>query len=214
MNKLCILLLLGNICFSQSNSKSISNITKESFETDAIIRTPNLEFNKQIKIKQIDKSTSEVDIRFYSHYSLSNTKSLRRIYLDKEVWKIIEYDEWNNPKKIHKSELTPKVSLDTLYSKLLLHNILILPDQSELASKMHKPLELSEDGDGTMVERRISVMDGVGYTVEIKIGNKIRIFQFQNPESYSKFYDNVSELKDFATIAEVFKNDLVISNSR
>jgi hypothetical protein len=79
---------------------------------------------------------------------------------------------------------------------------------------MHKPLELSEDGDGTMVERRISVMDGVGYTVEIKIGNKIRIFQFQNPESYSKFYDNVSELKDFATIAEVFKNDLVISNSR
>ncbi len=47
-------------------------------------------------------------------------------------------------------------------------------------------------------------MDGESYTVEIKIGDKFRVYQFDNPDIYSKFYDNVSELKDYLYIVQSF----------
>ena len=47
-------------------------------------------------------------------------------------------------------------------------------------------------------------MDGESYTVEIKIGDNFRVYQFDNPDSYSKFYDNVLELKDYLNIVQSF----------
>ena len=50
-------------------------------------------------------------------------------------------------------------------------------------------VEVTAEGDVT--ERKIHVMDGESYTVEIKIADKFRVYQFDNPDSYSKLYDNV-----------------------
>ena len=47
-------------------------------------------------------------------------------------------------------------------------------------------------------------MDGESYTIEIKIGEKFRVYQFDNPDIYSKFYDNVTELKNYLDIVQTF----------
>lgn len=118
------------------------------------------------------------------------------------AWNAVEYDEWNKPVKIKKYKLQAKPSFDSLFLRLLSYNILTLPNQSDLKSKMRKIVQVDEEGYTT--ERKILVTDGEGFTIEIKIGGKFRVYQFDNPESYSKFYDNVSELKDYLKIVQTF----------
>ena len=118
------------------------------------------------------------------------------------TWKAVEYEEWNKPIKIRKYKLRAKPGFDSLFLRLLSYNILTLPNQSQLKSKMRKDVRVTAEGDTT--ERKIHVIDGESYTVEIKIGGKFRVYQFDNPDSYSKFYDNVIELKDYLNIVQTF----------
>ena len=114
------------------------------------------------------------------------------------TWNAVEFKEWNKPKKIKKYNLRAIPSFDSLFIRLLSYNILTLPNQSDLKIKMRKDIQVTADGDTT--ERKIHVLDGESYTLEIKIGDKFRIYQFDNPESYSKFYDNVPEQNDYLNI--------------
>lgn len=102
--------------------------------------------------------------------------------------------------------LKAKPSFDSLFLRLLSYNILTLPNQSDLKSKMRKDVQVDDEGYTT--ERKIYVTDGESYTVEIKIGDKFRVYQFDNPDSYSKFYTNVSELKEYLNIVQTFDNFL------
>ena len=209
---LFLLLLLGHICCGQSFTRGITSISTDSIYGDSLNNSPNLAFNDRIKLAQIDKSNVKVDIRLYRLHSLSNTRTLLRLYMVDTTWNAVEYDEWNNPVKIKKYKLRANSSFDSLFLRLLSYNIMTLPNQSELKSKMHKDVQVTVEGDTT--ERKIHVMDGESYTVEIKIGDKFRVYQFDNPESYSKFYDNVSELKDYLNIVLTFEKYLVRNNNR
>ena len=51
-------------------------------------------------------------------------------------------------------------------------------------------------------------MDGYSYTIEFKFGEKFRIYQFHNPETYAKYYDNV-EWKYYISIQNLFEKGLV-----
>jgi len=199
---LFLLLLFGHISFGQATISSLTTIGTDNINGDSLNNSPNLIFNDRIKLVQIDKSSANVDIRLYSHHSLSNTKTLRRLFMIDTTWKAFEYDEWNNPKKIKKYKLRAKPSFDSLFFRLLSYNILTLPNQSDLKNKMRKDVQVDEEGYTT--EKKIYVTDGEGYTIEIKIGDKFRVYQFDNPESYSKFYDNVPELKDYLNIVQTF----------
>lgn len=209
---LFLLLLLGHISFGQTIIRGTTTIYSDSINGDSINNSPNLAFNERINLVQIDKSSAKVDIRLYLLHSLSNTKTLRRLFLVDTTWNAIEYDEWNKPIKIKKYKLTAKPSFDSLFLRLLSYNILTLPNQSELRSKMHKDIQVTTEGDTT--ESKIHVMDGESYIVEIKIGGTFRVYQFDNPESYSKFYDNVSELKDYLNIVHTFDKFLARNNKR
>lgn len=203
MTRLLLLLLLsGHISFGQTTIRGITSIPTDGIYGDSISNSPNLAFNDRIKLVQIDKSSAKVDIRLYRLHSLSNTKTLRRLYMVDTTWNAVEYDEWNKPVKIKKYKLAAKPSFDSLFLRLLSYNILTLPNQSDLKSKMHKDVQL--DSDGYTTERKIYVTDGESYTIEIKIGDKFRVYQFDNPDSYSKFYDNVTELKDYLNIVQSF----------
>ncbi len=197
-----ILLLLGHISFGQTTIRGITTIWTDGISGDSLNKSPNLVFNDRIKLVQIDKSSATVDIRLYRLHSLSNTKTLRRLFMVDATWNAVEYDEWNKPIKIKKYKLRAKPSFDSVFLRLLSYNILTLPNQAELKSKMRKDVQVTAEGDTT--ERKIHVMDGESYTVEIKIGGKFRVYQFDNPDSYSKFYDNVSELKDYLNIVQTF----------
>jgi len=199
---LFLLLLLGHVSFGQIIIRGNTKISTDGIFSDSLNNSPNLAFNDRIKLVQIDKSSSNVDIRLYRLHSLSNTKKLRRLFMVDTTWNAVEYDEWNRPVKIKKYNLRAKPSFDSLFLQLLSYNIWTLPNQSELKNKMRKDVQVTTEGDTT--ERKIHIMDGESYTVEIKIGSKFRVYQFDNPESYSKFYDNVIELKDYLNIVQTF----------
>ncbi|MBX3242830.1 MAG: hypothetical protein KIT80_18145 [Chitinophagaceae bacterium] len=209
---LFLLLLLGHISFGQTIIRGDIKILTDGIYGDNVNNSPNLTFNDRIKLVQIDKSISKIDIRLYRHHSLSNTKTLRRLFLIDTTWNAVEYNEWNKPIKIKKYNLKAVCGFDSLFLKLLSYNILILPNQSDLKSKMHKDVQVTAEGD--TIEKKIHVLDGEGYTVEIKIENKFRVYQFDNPESYSRFYDNVTELKDYLSIVQTFEKFLVRKNNR
>src|SRR5437868_10991491 len=197
---LFLLLLLGQISFGQTIIRGVTTISTVGINVDSVNNYTNHIFNDRIRVVQIDKSSATVDIRLYRLHSLSNTITLRRLFLVDTIWNAVEYNEWNKPVKIKKYKLKTKFNFDSLFSQLLSYNILTLPNQSDLTSKMRKDVQVTADGDTT--ERTIHVMDGESYTVEIKIGSKFRVYQFDNPDSYSKFYDNVSELKDYLNIVQ------------
>jgi hypothetical protein len=97
--------------------------------------------------------------------------------------------------------LAPSKNFDSIFVKLLSNNILMLPSQSDLKNKMQK-IEVTADGDTVM--HKMTAVDGEGYTIEFKIGDKFRVYQFDNPYSYSKFYNNVLELRDYLNIVQTF----------
>lgn len=199
---LFLLLLLVQISFGQTVIKGVTTISTDGINGDSLNSSPNFVFNDRIKLVQIDKSSAKVDIRLYRFHSLSSTKTLRRLFMVDTSWNAVEYDEWNKPVKIKKYKLRAKPSFDSLFLRLLSYNILTLPNKAELKSKMRKDVQVTAEGDTT--ERKIHVMDGESYTVEIKIGGKFRVYQFDNADSYSKFYDNVTELKDYLKIVQTF----------
>lgn len=203
-----LFLLLGNTLFAQVEIRGNTKIETDTFEGDSIISSPNGNFNDLIKLEQLNKSNATFEIRLYTLHSLNSTKSVRRIYLVNNVWKADEYSEWNKPKKIKEYKLTAKPNYETVFKKLLSYNVLTLPSQDSLKSKMQKLTEeISEDGYPTY--RVTRVLDGNIYTIEIKIGNNYRVYKFDNPETYSKVYDDVRELKDYASIVQTFKEDLI-----
>jgi hypothetical protein len=61
---------------------------------------------------------------------------------------------------------------------------------------------------GKQMESEINVMDGNSYTVEFKIGDSFRIYEFDNPDSYSRFYKDIEELKNYVAIKDLFEKDL------
>jgi hypothetical protein len=196
---LILLLLFGQLSFGQTliTGKIIST---ESFISDSIDNSPNNAFNKKIRLDQIENSYANVDIRLYQLNSLSNTTTLRRLFLVDTIWNAVEYDEWNKPVKIKKYKLIAVNSFDSIFIKLLSNKVLTLPNQTEIKSKMQGEIEVTAEGD--TLANVIQVVDGESYTLEIKIADKYRIFSFNNPDIYAKFYANVSEFKDYASIVE------------
>lgn len=197
-----LLLLLGHISFGQTTIRGITSIKADVFTSDSVNKSPNTAFNDRIKLLQIDQSTANVDIRLYRLHSLSNTKTLRRLFLFDTIWNAVEYVEWNKPVKIKKYKLKAKSNFDSLFSQLLSYNILTLPNQTDLKNKMRKVVGVDEEGYEIIKVLRFT--DGESYTLEIKIGSNFRVYHFSNPDSYSKAYENVSELKDYLSIVQSF----------
>lgn len=203
MTKLLFLILLsGQISFGQITVRHFTTISPDTIYGDSINNSQNIEFNNKIKLEQIEKSTAKIDIRLYKLFSLSNTKSVRRLFLVDTIWKAVEFDEYNKPKIIKSYKLAAKLNYDSLFLRLLSYNILTLPNQSDLKDKMYKDVQTEEEE--YTAERKMYLTDGESYSIEIKIGNKFRVYRFDNPGAYSKFYENILELQDYLNIVKTF----------
>ncbi len=210
---LFILLLSGHISYGQIVLRGVTTISTDCINGDSVNNSPNFQFNDRIKLSQIDKSSATVDIRLYRLHSLSNTRTLHRLFLIDTTWQAVEYDEWNKPVKIKKYKLKPKTNFDSLFLKLLSHNILTLLNQSELKNKLEQNSETTIEGERT-ITRMVTVLDGDLFTVEMKIADKFRVIKFENPEIYFKYYPTVPEFSDYLNIVETMNNELTKSNNR
>lgn len=124
--KLILLLISFAVTFqvlqAQTKERDIVAIMADSIISDSINNSPHRGFEKRIKIKPIDQTDSEVEIRFYKNTSLSNTIDLKIIKLQNGDWQAVGYDEWNKPKKIKKGKLTPASDFNSLLKSLLDNN--------------------------------------------------------------------------------------------
>ena len=207
-------LLTFNVSFGQSTAEKIMISAKTNFKGDSINNSVNKKFNNRISLRQINSSHSKIDIRIYKLSTLSNTKSLRRIFLADNTWKAKEYDEWNHPQSIKRYKLSASQSLDSLILKLLANNILTLPTQDSLKSRMKK--FAGKVNEGYPVYSGMRVNDGNVYYIEIKIGDTFRVYEFENPEKYSKYYHNIVEFKEYVNVVRVFdsfSNEIIPPNS-
>jgi hypothetical protein len=163
-----VILFISFSTWGQTTIRGTTKINSDGIISDSVNNSPNKQFEKRIKIKSIDKSDSELEIRFYKLTSLSNTKNLKIIKLRDKEWTSMEYDEWNNPVKIKKYKLKAMTDFESFEIKLLDQNFTRLPNQDDLKDKMKKFTERN----GRQAELKISVLDGHSYTVEFKMGDK------------------------------------------
>jgi hypothetical protein len=209
MNRILIVLFfalaLENLLLAQANDEAITIIMNNKIAADSVNHSPNGDFEKRIKINPIDQSDNEFEIRYYKHFSLSNTKNLKIIKYNKGKWQVVLYEEWNRPVKIKKRALTPTSEFDAFVKFLIDKNILSLPDQSQLYDRMKKTTTLK----GRPAFQKILVADGYSYSVEIKQGDAFRIYCFSNPKSYADFYDHIPEFKDYVAIVNAFEEQLI-----
>lgn len=203
-----LFLLISHLSSGQIGIQTILSASTENFKTDSVNTSSNKIFNKRILLREINESDSKIDIRLYKLSSLSNNKSLRRIYLDKKSnWKAEAFDERKKPVvAIKKYRISPGCGFDSLIIKLVSFNILTLPPEDSIKPKIKKAT--GEVYEGQQLFSTLSVNDGERYTIEIKIGNKYRIYKFSNPDVYSKYYTDVNEFKDFLEIVHLFYSTL------
>lgn len=99
-------------------------------------------------------------------------------------WKAKYYDvDWIR-NTVDTFNLRPVYNYDTIFSALKKNRIFLLPDQKELILK------------GV-------VDDGYDYTVTFKADNKFRTYEFNNPDIYRRYNNNISELENYVNIINV-----------
>ncbi|WP_115375075.1 hypothetical protein [Adhaeribacter pallidiroseus] len=208
MKQIILLLFFVSLkSFSQVEVRGISKIELAGIQSDSINLSANKEFEKRIKLKSIEKSENEVEIRFYELLSLSNTRNLKVLVLKNDIWKATEFSEINNPRlKISKFALDAPNGFELVIQKLFQNKLTKLPSQEALKPRMKKYGQT--DPKRGRAEKVLIVNDGKSYTIEFKIGDKFRIYNFSNPETYANFYNDVQELKDYVAIKNIFTEEL------
>jgi hypothetical protein len=177
----------------------------DNIQSDSINLSPNSDFEKKVGLKPIDETANATEVRFYKRNELSGTRNLKIIAVKDSTWTAVEYAEQNKPVKIKKYKLKAEQGQLQSFMRLLLnHNLAYLPNQDDLEPKMKKYTDTVRG----RAEQKIIVSDGESYTVEFKIGDNFRIYRFHNPKTYSDFYDDVQELKDYVAIVSLFENQL------
>jgi hypothetical protein len=206
--RLIILFALLNCMNGYAQRRQIPDLQRtkaDNIQSDSINLSPNSDFEKKVGLKQINETSNATEVRFYKRNELSGTRNLKIIAVKDSIWTAVEYAEQNNPVKIKKYRLkSEQGQLRSLMRLLLNQNLACLPNQKELEPKMKKYTDTIRG----RAEKKIIVSDGESYTVEFKIGDNFRIYSFYNPKTYSEFYDDVQELKDYVAIVNLFENQL------
>jgi hypothetical protein len=208
MKNLKLILLFTFFCcaksFAQEAIRRVTTI-ENSIQADTVNLSPNKEFENRIKLKPINESLNDIEIRFYEKDELSNTINLKILELKDSIWLGTLHGESNYPSiKITKYKLKSKSGFEDILRMLGQKSFFSLPSQHELKPRMKK----YEIINGRKAEQVFYVTDGQSYTVEFKVGKKYRIYTFTNPDIYSKHYDDLQELKDYVAIIDIFNKEL------
>lgn len=165
------------------------------------------------KVGSIYESDSDFEIRFYISSGITNGAHVKMISCAENRLKARAFHYWfksdpvTNTHKINKVKVR-KVRTDKDLSVILgeLEKLYFftLPDMEKLRPRMKK----YGTRNGKAAEIRREILDGTGFTVQIKNGDYVRSYRYSNPGSYYKFYDDVEELKMADEIYKYFQTNL------
>ena len=157
----------------------------------------------QPDIKPIEKSTYDMEIRLYTHISLSGLKNVKILHYHNATWSGTEHTNVNHAKVWKTYVLIPKKDFESLYNSLSEHHIITLPDQRDLLLQLDSTYSFKRED----IDRLLSV-DGDSYNIEYKTGNNISKYAFVQPEEFAYFYKQVREFKDYLAIKTIFEKEL------
>lgn len=201
--KTIFVLLIAISAWGQTTIRGTTTITSDGVVSDTINRSPNRDFEKRINLGPIDSSSFDFEIRFYKLSTVTTKRNLRLVRCIDGQWESFEFDEIKES-KIIKRAIVPTIGYDRFLSNLTKYNFTTLPNHSDLDKKIQDSYASKKE----YLQSRPSILDGYEFIVEFKISDKFRVYQFYNPESYIKYYDNI-ELKDYVSIEQMFEKDLV-----
>lgn len=196
--KTIVILLLACSAWGQTP------ITSEGVISDTVNNSPNRGFETKIDIEPINLVESDFEIRFYKLTSARNTRNLRIVRLVHGEWEALEFEE-KAKSRIQRHGLIATRGFDAFLTHLTTDNFTTLPNQSEVDKRIQDSFSSQKE----YWQSRPSIMDGYQFTVEFKIDNKFRVYQFSNPDSYLKHYKDVEEFKNYSSIQKLFEQDLV-----
>lgn len=196
--------LIASSALGQTIIRGTTSITSEGVVSDTINHSPNRDFEKRINLGPIDSSSFDFEIRFYKLTAATNKRNLRIVRLTNEKWDALEFYE-NRKSKIKERLIFPIAGFNTFVENLIRNNFHTLPNQTQIEKRIEKSYASKYE----YLSSQGYTMDGYGFTVEFKINDRFRIYQFANPESHSRYFDNYEELRNYVAIQKMFEEDLV-----
>lgn len=142
---------------------------------------------------QLDNQVN-FELRLWVSDMIGITGLFRLIYDDNGNWKAEKYVV--EKRKVIYSPISLNINWNKLWDRLLVNNILTLPDNPEFKGKM-----IIVKGD--TIYSRVAITDGTNYKVELLSKENNRKYSIDNPVGYYKFYTDSKPLKDFNTILEM-----------
>lgn len=129
---------------------------------------------------------------------MSGTTGLFRLTYDNDgKWNAGKYVVEN--RKVIYTIINLNENWNKIWDRLLLNNILSLPDNPKLEGK--KFVE-----NGVTYTSEVAITDGTGYKVELLSRENNRQYTIHNPTGYFKFYSDSKPLKDFNRILEMLSS--------
>lgn len=171
-----------------------------------------------LKIRNVELRSNE--LRVYRQHSTTTGLELFRFYQDKnKVWKADFYQTVakRNSKneidiRITKEKLNSLKNFELIWLQILNSDILFLPKFDKIEYKLKQKNNDFEivDGEISNTIRTISILDGKGFYIRIKNGNRFNEIIYPNPESYLKHYPNVDELQSVNELLDILRSEFKI----
>lgn len=186
-------------------------ITTQSMAQQKDVLTRNRWIEKQIGIEDINKSSSDIDLRIFTNRGFSNGASVLQIVRRNNKWQgtrffyVLKMKDGNVTEKVQKVKKMKLQSSnwDSLWIRLEHLNILSLPSQNEIKHKLRKEIDTPR-GKETQVHL---ISDGVSYDLAVKKRNHIIGYSFHEPAAYAEWYPDVEEVRNYRDIIETLAKE-------
>ena len=176
-------------------------------------------------LKLSDSLTYETEVRIYQGGGITNYSSLFRMFKNKsDKWtaKFYEYyakvdgqAELLTEKRTLKSEN----DMEFVFQNFVRSHIFDVPSLSEIqwklvtrgnVEKIKKKYRGKEIEEYELINKQVAILDGEGFKVHVKEGNKTNEFEFSNPDAYLSHYPEIDELIYMCEILNTIRTEFGI----
>lgn len=194
----------------------------QSFNGVALSLSDTLTSNNQalsrlLKLQPLQKEA--IEIRIFKDRGITNggevlimrnTGLKWEAFLYKYYYKVSKRGVENKFKKLEVIALKPKSNWTQFWNALKDNQLLSLPDDQLIEDKKRGPAEYNEFRQAVMY-KKVDIMDGTGYDVELKVDGLLRYYSYRNPEAYLEHFPQVEELQSFSGILHLIRQEFSIT---
>ena len=178
-----------------------------------------------VDLNLTDSLTYETEVRIYQGGGITNYSSLFRMFKDKsDKWTAEFYEHYGKVEnqaelRTEKRTLRANNDMEFVFQNLIRSHILELPNLSEIkwklvtkgnVEKVERLLRGKMKEEYELINKKILILDGQGFKVQVNDWKRANEFEYSNPESYLKHYPEIDELIYMTEIIEFIRNEFKI----